>query len=113
MVEIKGSAISSNPALEPKCTPLVKPIKRKRISLSNIGTPPNNILVDLLRCQCRVKKTERCSSLVKSYSVCHGNVMGTGQYQGRSNCGDELEALYMYALVVPPAIPTGASATEN
>ena len=44
--------------------------------------------------QCESKARKLCDTALKSYEKCHGAVMGTGQYNGRRDCGSELEALF-------------------
>ena len=97
-MKVTGSNIhESKDLIAPKCEKYLASIKRKKkIDLESIGSPPNNILLDLLRCQCKAKKT--CKDVEKLYSKCHSSVMGTGSFGGRKNCAEELENLYRCAM---------------
>lgn len=83
--------------IEPKCQAYAKSISRKKsIDLEAIGTPTNNHLVDFLRCQAKARK--KCTNVEKAYAKCHSSVMGTGSFQGKKNCGEELEKFLDCAL---------------
>ena len=77
-----------------KCQKYLTPIlrKKKAIPLDSIGSPRNNQLLDFLYCQTKASKT--CKKADKAYRSCHASVMGTGSYDGRKHCADELEALF-------------------
>jgi len=97
MVKIKGPTVNKD-NVAPKCTKYLQPVlKISKIDLNNIGDRKNNTLVDLLRCQ--VKATKTCTSQHKDYESCHSSVMGTGNHEGRKNCGKELQLLYQCALL--------------
>jgi hypothetical protein len=87
----------SEATIEPKCQSFAKSIlRKKKIDLESIGTKNNNLLVDFLRCQSKSRK--HCTNVEKEYAKCHGSVMGTGSFQGKKNCGEELEKLLNCAL---------------
>mmetsp|Transcript_13709 Transcript_13709/g.15038 ORF Transcript_13709/g.15038 Transcript_13709/m.15038 type:complete len:109 (+) Transcript_13709:50-376(+) len=91
MVDIKGNEYPFS-SVSSKCTLQHKSIKKKKINLSATGSPANNALVSFLRCQ--VKATKTCADFEKEYTLCHKSFMGTGSYNGKRECGEELEALY-------------------
>lgn len=96
MVKIKGSTVNKD-IIAPKCNKYLQQVtKMSKIDLDNIGDRKNNALVELLRCQ--VKATKTCTAQQKNYESCHSSVMGTGNHEGRKNCGIELELLYKCAL---------------
>lgn len=96
-MKIDGSAVNNSTEIAAKCEKYLKAITKKRkIDLQSIGSPPNNNFLDLLRCQCKVKK--ECKAVEKSYMKCHSSVMGTGSFDGRKHCGEELEKLSECAL---------------
>mmetsp|Transcript_3219 Transcript_3219/g.3687 ORF Transcript_3219/g.3687 Transcript_3219/m.3687 type:complete len:95 (-) Transcript_3219:24-308(-) len=50
-----SSSSSTTPINNQKCEKYLKPIqKKKNISLNDIGSPSNNMLLDYLYCQCKV-----------------------------------------------------------
>ena len=67
--------------------------KLKSIEIDAIGDRKNNVLLDLLRCLVKADKS-LCQTESKRYEQCHASVMGIGNFEGRKNCGHELEALY-------------------
>jgi len=97
MVKIKGADINPDD-IAPRCAvKFLKPVvKLSKIDLDLIGNRKNNILLDLLRCQVRAEKS--CKLLHKRYESCHASVMGTGNFEGKKNCGAELEDLFQCAL---------------
>ena len=109
-MKIEGSTIHKNPnaTIDEKCDKYLKLIKRKKkIDLEAIGSEQNNILLDLLRCQSKQMMSTRrmttdsnnspnsnnngCSNVEKVYTKCHSSVMGTGNFNGRKHCGQELQ----------------------
>jgi hypothetical protein len=97
MVKIKGADINPE-KVAPRCAAkYLKPVaKLSNIDLERIGDRKNNILLDLLRCQVKVEKS--CKPRQRSYELCHASVMGTGNFEGRKDCGKELESLFQCAL---------------
>ena len=96
-MKVDGSSIHKSSNIAGKCEKYLKPIKRKKkIDLQSIGNQQNNNLLDLLRCQCKAHKS--CKDVEKFYSKCHSSVMGTGSFEGRKNCGEELEKLFACAM---------------
>ena len=94
---VQGSTIHNSTVIEGKCEKYLKSIKRKKkIDLRSIGYQQNNNLLDLLYCQCKVKK--ECKDVEKMYSKCHSSVMGTGSFNGRKSCGEELKNLFECAI---------------
>lgn len=93
-MKIKGEKIhSSMEDVAPKCTKYLLSIRpKKKIDMADIGSQSNNAMVDLLRCESRVKK--QCIDIDKAYMKCHSSVMGTGSYNGQKTCNDELLNLY-------------------
>lgn len=100
-MKIEGSLIHNSKVLDEKCKKYLKLIKKKKIvDLEAIGSKPNNDVLDLLRCQNKqmVRKIKNnidandCSNIEKMYTKCHSSVMGTGNFEGRKNCGDELQS---------------------
>ena len=83
-----------NTLIVPKCQSYLKPLlkKKKDIQLKNIGSPSNNQLLDFVYCQFKVQK-QKCKKVEKVYRNCHSSVMGTGSFEGRKHCEDELNAL--------------------
>lgn len=78
--------------IDPKCQKYVAAIgRKKRVDLDAIGTPANNNVVEFLKCQTRA--TKLCVDMNRAYEKCHSSVMGTGNYQGKKHCGEELEKL--------------------
>ena len=74
--------------------PLISKKKKKSIITEDIGTPSYNMLLDLLKCQVKKKKLD-CIKVEKSYSACHSSIMGVGNYNGKRNCSEEMERLYL------------------
>lgn len=80
-----------------------------------IGSRPNNILLDFLKCYTKVQAKKNvetqalssngggvhvhvhdndkdtCRSVEKSYNNFHLSVIGTGNYNGHKQCGDQLQ----------------------
>jgi hypothetical protein len=85
--------------IEQKCQKYLKPLARTKrtIDFKAIGSKSNNDLIDLLRCQGKTKGMP-CIDVEKAYAKCHTSVMGTGIYQGKKNCAEELEKLFSCAL---------------
>jgi hypothetical protein len=93
-MRVQGSVLHDPELIEGKCKKYLKAIKRKKkIDLEAIGSQQNNSLLDLLRCQSRAM-TGSCKDHEAKYSKCHSSVMGTGLYNGRKNCGEELEKFF-------------------
>ncbi|MGK3743089.1 MAG: hypothetical protein ACI90V_009945 [Bacillariaceae sp.] len=106
-MKIEGSTIhkNSNATIDEKCDKYLKLIKRKKkIDLEAIGSKQNNILLDLLRCQSKQQMSttrmknnssndnnNNCNNVEKLYTKCHCSVMGTGNFNGRKNCSEELK----------------------
>ena len=93
MVKVKGSTIDAN-SIAPRCAKYLKSVQgKKSIDLEAIGDRRNNALLDLIRCQVKADKN-MCNDESKRYENCHASVMGVGNFEGRKNCGKELEVLY-------------------
>ena len=105
---IKGSSIGSsgeNENIAPKCKKLLKAVQKKKIKLENIGDPTYNNFLELVRCQMKANKNNMlndgkisCVTQSKQYEACHASIMGTGSFDGRKHCADELEALFRCVL---------------
>mmetsp|Transcript_24124 Transcript_24124/g.71083 ORF Transcript_24124/g.71083 Transcript_24124/m.71083 type:complete len:99 (+) Transcript_24124:292-588(+) len=91
MVQIKGKTLANSVPVSPKCESLLKALRKKKIDLEATGHPPANALLKFLQCQ--VKATKSCVDKEKKYMNCHKAIMGTGSYNGRQNCGDEMAKL--------------------
>lgn len=74
-----------------KCMKLMKVLNDKVVDINATGHRDNNALLKLLKCEC--KESKICLDVDKSYSTCHSNIMGTGSYKGRKDCGVELAEL--------------------
>jgi len=75
-----------------KCEKLLKALsKKKSIPLTAIGSRSNNLLVDFLKCHTKVLSKDYCKPVEKVYKGCHSSVMGTGNYNGAKDCGNELQ----------------------
>ena len=98
MAKVKGSKINAD-TIAPRCIKYLKALEKKTIDLENIGDRKNNAFLDLIRCQVRAKKSE-CKSESKMYENCHASVMGVGAFEGRKNCGKELDDIYK--CILPP-----------
>lgn len=91
-----SSALSDTEIL-PRCEKYLRPLikkKKKPVVFEAIGSPPNNQLVDLLKCQCKG------SDELKEYLRCHGGVMGMGSYgkDNKKHCAEELQVLFQSIL---------------
>ncbi len=76
--------------------------KQETISLDAIGSRSNNLLLEVLKCQSKVLLPATsagtssggggspCKKVEKSYQNCHASVMGTGNFKGKKQCGEEL-----------------------
>lgn len=98
-MKVEGSHIHDlkGRSIEVSCEKYLKSIRRKKkLDLQSIGSQQNNNLLDLLFCQCKARK--KCREVKKIYSNCHRSIMGTGSFDGRKHCGDELEKLYECAI---------------
>lgn len=107
MAKITAADLPDADAISPACAKHLRPLAKKRkkpIDTSAIGTPAYNLLLDLLRCQAKHPNrsegsrsganAKECVKTEKMYSACHAAVMGVGNYQGRKNCGEEMERLF-------------------
>jgi len=96
-MKLRGSKVaakSEEDRIAPRCAKYAQSVQRlKSIDLDAIGDRKNNVLLDFLRCQVKADKT-RCQKESKLYENCHAGVMGIGNFEGRKNCGEELEVLY-------------------
>ena len=95
-MKIKGSKVATNSdaSIAPRCAKYHTSVQKlKSIDLDAIGDRKNNVLLDLMRCQVKADKTQ-CQKESKLYENCHAGVMGIGNFEGRKNCGKELEVLY-------------------
>ena len=95
-MKVKGSkvAATSESTIAPRCAKYHTSVQKlKSIDLDAIGDRKNNVLLDLLRCLVKADKSS-CQKESKLYEQCHASVMGIGNFEGRKNCGHELEALY-------------------
>ena len=101
---IKGSDIPES-LVVPKCQALLKSVqkKKKKIDLASTGDSKTNLLLDLLKCQVKKDKEISCTDQLKEYNKCHSSFMGTGSYQGRQHCQEEMQTLYY--CVFPPTPP--------
>ena len=89
-----------------KCDRQLEAVRtKKKIDLTAIGSRPNNALLEFLKCRTKFgagypqenrqqqhqeQHHQRCRALEKSYGNCHASVMGTGAFDGKKHCGDEL-----------------------
>mmetsp|Transcript_16461 Transcript_16461/g.33832 ORF Transcript_16461/g.33832 Transcript_16461/m.33832 type:complete len:117 (-) Transcript_16461:1228-1578(-) len=74
--------------------------KKKAIDLESIGSRPNNLLLEFLKCRNKHQKSKNggenndtngpCGAIEKAHAGCHASVMGTGSFGGRRHCGNEL-----------------------
>ena len=104
-------------SIHQKCAPQLTALShKKKIDLTGIGSRPNTILLDFLKCYTKehAKTTnigagapvssssegggnsnkdnpDTCRSVEKAYTSCHLSVMGTGNYNGHKQCGDPLQ----------------------
>ena len=92
MTKVKGSKINTD-TIAPRCVKYLKALEKKTINLESIGSQNNNSFLDFIRCQVRAKKGE-CKSENKTYENCHASVMGVGAFEGKKNCGQELQSIY-------------------
>lgn len=96
-MKVKGSrvaAANSASSIAPRCVKYHTSVQKlKSIDLDAIGDRKNNVLLDLMRCQVKADKS-KCQKESKLYETCHAGVMGIGNFEGRKNCGKELEVLY-------------------
>ena len=82
---------SSSSSIDPKCLKLLRQIRKKTIDSTATGDKYNNILVSFLECQGKTKENKKsCHKVLKTYRQCHSSVMGTGSFNGKKHCGDEL-----------------------
>ena len=81
-----------------RCEKYAKALGVAEIDLHATGTRANNELVKLLLCECG--KT-LCRDAVARHGVCHGNVMSVGVFEGRKDCGEELDALRACVAALP------------
>eukprot|EP00584_Thalassiosira_punctigera_P002952 CAMPEP_0172536216 /NCGR_PEP_ID=MMETSP1067-20121228/8017_1 /TAXON_ID=265564 ORGANISM="Thalassiosira punctigera, Strain Tpunct2005C2" /NCGR_SAMPLE_ID=MMETSP1067 /ASSEMBLY_ACC=CAM_ASM_000444 /LENGTH=120 /DNA_ID=CAMNT_0013321245 /DNA_START=100 /DNA_END=462 /DNA_ORIENTATION=- len=111
MTKIKSSDLPSSDRVSPACIKYHKPLskkKKKSVDMDAIGTPANNLLLDLMRCQVKHPNinggsdgkrggsdAKECVKAEKIYSACHAAVMGVGNFKGRKHCGDEMEQLFL------------------
>jgi hypothetical protein len=79
-----------------KCMKFRKSLGDKSVDISATGQRDNNELLKLLKCESKENKI--CLELEVAYTVCHGNVMGTGSYNGKKHCGEELAKLLQCVL---------------
>ena len=112
-----GTTIVDDASIHPKCAPQLTALShKKKIDLTGIGSRPNTILLDFLKCYTKehAKTTnigagapvssssegggnsnkdnpDTCRSVEKAYNNCHLSVMGTGNYNGHKQCGDPLQ----------------------
>ena len=94
-MKVKGSKVATNDdTIAPRCVKYHNSVRKlKSIDLDAIGDRKNNVLLDLIRCQVKADKAA-CQRESKLYENCHAGVMGIGNFEGRKNCGQELEVLY-------------------
>ena len=100
MTVVEGSKILKDFAdfveSNPKCSKQFTAVsKKKHIDLEDIGSRPNNLMLEFLKCHTKVvQKTNQdtaCKGLEKSYLSCHASVMGTGNFNGQKHCGEQLK----------------------
>ena len=84
--DLYHDARSSN--VDPKCLPLLRQLLKKTMDYAATGNKYNNVLVSFFECQ--GKKQKSCPKVLKAYRQCHSSVMGTGSFNGKKHCGDEL-----------------------
>ena len=93
MTKVKQSLSIIPETVSPRCRDMLKKVSSKKsVDLTKTGDSRTNLLLNFLQCQ--VKATKTCMKEEKSYSNCHKSVMGTGSYDGRRDCGCEMEKLY-------------------
>jgi hypothetical protein len=80
--------------------------------LNNTGSKDTNALVRVLTCETTMRQV--CGDVERKYTLCHKSIMGTGEYEGRQDCGLELSAFFDCAKRVDPkeAAAPGAAAKE-
>jgi hypothetical protein len=74
-----------------KCAKFAKALKERHVDIESTGHKDTNALVNLLKCE--TKALQVCSRHLAAYEACHKSVMGTGGYQGKKHCGEELKSL--------------------
>ena len=83
----------------PKCQSEYNAVrKKKRINLDTTGDKKTNSLLSYLQCQVQKNGLPNvkilCNDISKEYTKCHQSFMGTGSYQGRKDCGKEMNELW-------------------
>ena len=111
-----GTTTVDDVIIHQKCAPQLTALShKKKIDLTGIGSRPNTILLDFLKCYTKGhakttnivagagafssserggipnKERDTCRSVEKAYNNCHLSVMGTGNYNGHKQCGDPLQ----------------------
>mmetsp|Transcript_29222 Transcript_29222/g.100896 ORF Transcript_29222/g.100896 Transcript_29222/m.100896 type:complete len:94 (+) Transcript_29222:50-331(+) len=83
----------------PKCARLASALPAV-VRLKATGARDNNDLVRFLKCEVQARKA--CLDAAQAHSLCHRSVMSVGAFDGKSDCGDALQALHA-CLAAQPA----------
>ncbi len=76
-----------------KCEKFLKKVmKAMPIEFKETGSRDNNLLVKFLQCQ--TKYQSNCAKSKSMYQACHASFMGTGNFNGHTNCGVFLQEWY-------------------
>ena len=75
-----------------KCDKFRRALQNTDVDSEKTGSKEANLLLKLLRCECKVNK-KACAPELAAYDLCHRSVLGSGTYAGSAHCGKYLEAL--------------------
>ena len=82
------------PASSKRCDMFRRRLLGEMVDVTTTGSKLSNTLVEFLKCEVKADpRLAACKPRMKDYEICHGSVMGSGKYQGKSDCGWELAEL--------------------